>query len=59
MRYCFSEGLSALIKPFFRLIRKVKMRPDTKKRVVILIDEYDKPMLQAIGNEELGEKYRG
>ena len=26
--------------------------------VVILIDEYDKPMLQAIGNEELGEKYR-
>ena len=28
------------------------------QRVVILIDEYDKPMLQAIGNEELGEKYR-
>ena len=28
------------------------------KKTIILIDEYDKPMLQAIGNEELGEKYR-
>lgn len=27
----------------------------TGQRVVILIDEYDKPMLQAIGNEELPE----
>lgn len=26
--------------------------------VVILIDEYDKPMLQAIGNEELQKEYR-
>lgn len=30
----------------------------TGKRVVILIDEYDKPMLQAIGNSELLEEYR-
>ena len=30
----------------------------TGQRVVILIDEYDKPMLQAIGNEELQESYR-
>ena len=30
----------------------------TGQRVVILIDEYDKPMLQAIGNEGLQEKYR-
>lgn len=28
------------------------------QRVVILIDEYDKPMLQAIGNEDLQDKYR-
>lgn len=28
------------------------------QRVVILIDEYDKPMLQAIGNEELQSAYR-
>ena len=27
--------------------------------VVILVDEYDKPMLQAIGNEELQNEYRG
>ena len=30
----------------------------TGQRVVILVDEYDKPMLQAIGNKELQEKYR-
>ena len=30
----------------------------TGKRVVILVDEYDKPMLQAIGNEELQAEYR-
>lgn len=30
----------------------------TGKRVVILIDEYDKPMLQAIGNNELQEEFR-
>lgn len=30
----------------------------TGKRVVILIDEYDKPMLQAIGNVSLQEDYR-
>ena len=31
----------------------------TGQRVVILVDEYDKPLLQAIGNEELQEQYRG
>ncbi len=30
----------------------------TGERVVILVDEYDKPMLQAIGDDELQEKYR-
>lgn len=30
----------------------------TGQRVVILIDEYDKPMLQAIGNEELQKEFR-
>lgn len=29
----------------------------TGQRVVILVDEYDKPMLQAIGNDELQTKY--
>ena len=30
----------------------------TGLRVVILVDEYDKPMLQAIGNDELQQEYR-
>ncbi len=30
----------------------------TGQRVVILVDEYDKPILQAIGNEELQNEYR-
>ncbi len=30
----------------------------TGRPVVILVDEYDKPMLQAIGNEELQREYR-
>ena len=30
----------------------------TGQRVVILVDEYDKPMLQAIGNEELQKYFR-
>lgn len=31
----------------------------TGERVVILIDEYDKPLLQAIGNKALQDEYRG
>lgn len=30
----------------------------TGQRVVILVDEYDKPMLQALGNEKLQDEYR-
>ena len=30
----------------------------TGQRVVILVDEYDKPMLQSIGNEELQQQFR-
>jgi len=33
-------------------------REKTGERVVILVDEYDKPMLQAIGKPELQEAYR-
>ena len=32
--------------------------PQTGERVVILVDEYDKPMLQAIGNKALQEEFR-
>lgn len=31
---------------------------NTGRRVVILVDEYDKPMLQAIGNEALQKQFR-
>ncbi len=41
---------------FVSLIRN--MQDKTGERVVILIDEYDKPLLQAIGNEELQDEYK-
>lgn len=41
---------------FCNVIRKAYEQ--TGKRVVILIDEYDKPMLQAIGNNKLQDEYR-
>ena len=34
-------------------------REKTGHRVAILVDEYDKPMLQAIGNEKLQDEFRG
>lgn len=41
---------------FSEVIRRAYKK--TGRRVVILIDEYDKPMLRAIGNEELQEQFR-
>lgn len=41
---------------FCNVIRKAYEQ--TGKRVVILIDEYDKPMLQAVGNSKLQNEYR-
>ena len=41
---------------FRHLIRSAKLK--TSRNVVVLIDEYDKPMLQAIGNEELQIQFR-
>lgn len=38
------------------MIRRTAKQTD--QRVVILIDEYDKPMLQALDNDELQEIYR-
>lgn len=47
---------STISQRFDSLIRNACEK--TGKRVVILIDEYDKPMLQAIGNMELQDEYR-
>ena len=41
---------------FYHIIRQAYEK--TGKRVVILVDEYDKPMLQAIGDEERQEAFR-
>ena len=41
---------------FRHLIRSIKEK--TGKKVVVLIDEYDKPILQAIGNEDLQDQFR-
>lgn len=41
---------------FRQLIRAAKKK--TGKNVVVLIDEYDKPILQAIGNEALQDEFR-
>ena len=41
---------------FYHLIRMAYEK--TGERVVILVDEYDKPLLQAIGNEELQQAFR-
>lgn len=41
---------------FYNLVMSIADR--THKRVVILVDEYDKPLLQTIGNSELQNTYR-
>ena len=41
---------------FMYVIRRAYEK--TGKQVVILVDEYDKPMLQAIDNDELQDEYR-
>ena len=50
-----SDNLS-LSERFKVLIRNAYEQ--TGQKVVILVDEYDKPLLQAIGNEELQDSYR-
>ena len=55
-KYGSSPADQTIDDRFFTLIRLAYEK--TGQRVVILIDEYDKPMLQAIGNEELQKEYR-
>lgn len=55
--YYNSEAIDESPEGRFRqLIRRAKEK--TGRNVVVLIDEYDKPMLQAIGNEELQDEFR-
>ena len=49
-------GNSSLSQRFRAVIRNAKQH--TGRNVVVLIDEYDKPILQAIGNEALQDEFR-
>ncbi|MCH4156392.1 MAG: ATP-binding protein [Muribaculaceae bacterium] len=46
----------ALEERFYHIVANAVEK--TGQRVVILVDEYDKPMLQAIGNDELQKQFR-
>lgn len=56
MLYCGAHSDRAIEERFGAVIKAAAQK--TGKKVVILVDEYDKPMLQAIGNEELQSQYR-
>ena len=55
-QYGRDESEKSLPMRFEGIIRRAKEK--TGRNVVILVDEYDKPMLQAIGNEDLQKAYR-
>lgn len=55
-RYGVEEGEASLALRFLGIVERAFKK--TGRRVVILVDEYDKPMLQAIGNEPLLDEYR-
>ena len=55
-QYGRNESEKSIPMRFEGVIRRAKVK--TGRNVVILVDEYDKPMLQAIGNEELQKAYR-
>ncbi len=54
--YGAGEGETTLALRFDGIIRRAHQQ--TGQRVAVLVDEYDKPMLQAIGDEELQDAYR-
>lgn len=54
--YGVGPGETSLYLRFLGIVQRACEK--TGQRVVILVDEYDKPMLQTIGNKELQEEYR-
>ena len=56
LTYGSSYGDRDLEERFLQVVRLAYEK--TGKQVVILVDEYDKPLLQAIGNDELQSEYR-
>ena len=55
-RYGKGEGEVTHALRFKGVIKRAYQQ--TGERVVILVDEYDKPLLQAIGNKQLQEEFR-
>lgn len=55
-KYGLNQRDLAVEERFYFVIKKAC--EITGRKVVILVDEYDKPMLEAIGNPELQEDYR-
>jgi len=53
-RFGKSPLISTLEERFYHVITKAYEKTD--RPVVILVDEYDKPLLQAIDNEDLQTK---
>ena len=54
--YGKGDGETTLASRFKGIIRRAYEQ--TGQKVVILVDEYDKPLLQAIGNNKLQDDYR-
>ena len=55
-QYGRDPGGNSLSLRFGGVIRRAAKQ--TGQNVAILIDEYDKPLIQALGNEELQDEYR-
>ena len=56
-KYGAPEHKTSVALRFKHVVRRASEQ--TGRGVVILVDEYDKPLLQAIDNADLQEKYRG
>ena len=54
--YGKTEGVTEIALRFKWVVRRAYEQ--TGRRVVILVDEYDKPLLQTIGNPALQDRYR-
>ncbi len=55
-KYGITSNLTDVAQRFKNIIQKVAQQE--KRNVVILVDEYDKPLLQAIDDEPLQQDYR-
>ena len=56
--YCDAEYSSLSTSARFERVIMEAARRSPQQKVVVLVDEYDKPLLEAIGKPELQEEYR-